>query len=177
MELSDRVGLLERETAALKQHARVQERRAKGWRLATGVLVVAGLVLCSPAARPLLAQGNARQPAQKEILTQKLIVVDKQGNPRITLAVDDANDATLGLLDGKGKVRVSMGTDGTSTSLSVGDSQGHQRLGMVVIPDGTSLLMAFDPKAKPRAAFGLNDDAKPVLATFDADGKQTDIIK
>src|SRR5438128_222844 len=82
-----------------------------------------------------------RQAHPKVVMAEEFRLVDKEGNTRAVLELDDKGDPHLGFFDKKDKLRASL-----------------------ALHDGQSFLELLDKNEKVRASIGLGKTGHPSLA-------------
>lgn len=97
-----------------------------------------------------------------------LLLLDKQGKPRVTLKAQDDDNSTLSFLDTKGKPRIILktSTDG-SVLITLADKTGRPRTILTSSKTDNPSLCLTGPKGEPRAFLYVDTSGKPILLYFD----------
>ena len=110
---------------------------------------------------------------RQRVIAREFVLVDKAGNERLLLSVNEHNSAGLHLYSVKGKELLALGSgeDG-ATGLTMRDSAGKPRLGMDVYKDGTPDLTMYDSAGKLRLLMGAGGDGVTALVMNDSAEKE-----
>jgi len=144
------------------------------FRILTILTVVAGFLGGGVAV--LLLQGiQAHAQAgwvPQRLTAREFVLVDKAGNERMIITVNEHNVAGLHLFSVKGKqlLILAAGKDG-APGLDMNDSAGKPVLDMSVLPGGASLSM-YDSARKLRLALAVYKGVMPDLTMWDSAGKE-----
>jgi hypothetical protein len=148
------------------------ERRLRRTQIAFG-----GVVVCCLLAALGAPQGKDA-PASKEVRTQRLVVVDDKGVPRVVIGQDGVDTqrrsraAGIHIMDGKGDERGGFTTmDDGSAVFAIDAPRGvgapmPDRLGLVVGADGSSYVMLIDNKTRAVAKMTADADGNGGLQVF-----------
>ncbi|MGI8979369.1 MAG: hypothetical protein ACR2FY_09095 [Pirellulaceae bacterium] len=138
------------------------ERESRRWRTAT-VLLAIGLGLC-------LFLGQAK-PEATEVKATKFVLVDEQGAPRGTLAMENGGPALV-LTDSKGKgvvrLQVPKVPDKAAFYLSDPIESTDAELAMTQ----TGPVLHFNDRVGNRIRLATNELNAPLAAVYDAEGKK-----
>ena len=90
--------------------------------------------------------------SDKEVLKVKeLQITDEDGNPRITLGLDDNGNSSMKFIDSNKTARVTVGSDNKGpSSISLADSDGETRILAMVAENGSSYLFLYDRQGVTR---------------------------
>jgi len=99
--------------------------------------------------------GAARaEKLSRTVKAERFEVVDKDGNLRAALAVEDGGGA-IALLDAAGKQRVVLWASSTASRLTLFDSDGQARVNCIVPEDGKMAMVVVNDKyGSPKAVLG-----------------------
>lgn len=114
------------------------QRRTQQWVVASVAVILAGTLLV-----------GAQKPEPREVVTNRLTLVDRDGRPRATLKCRD---------------------DGT-VAFKLNDSEQKTRLSFSVASDGTSALSFLDRDSNPRIAMGSNEGEAWQLTYLNRQGR------
>jgi hypothetical protein len=133
-----------------------------GW---TAMALLGLIVLLGAMARQELDLAN-------EVRTRALVVVDKEGKPRMDLRVAVDDSMHLALMDREGLNRISLSVlSHQGSHVMLMDQDGRARVGLSVLADGRPGLSLYDGAAKPQLRLGVFPDGTPGLALYDKAGK------
>ena len=103
------------------------------------------------------AAGQSPAAIPGRVTAREFVLVDKAGNERILLGVNEHNVAGLHLYSVEGTELLSLAADEVSwPNLAMYDSAGKPRLVQAVLPDGTPDLTMYDSAGKARLSMGTN---------------------
>ena len=128
-------------------------RRARTW---TGLVAACALVAASAGCR------------SREIVTERLVITDAQGTPRIFLGVTEEGEAGLLLVDAKGGVRAAVTLIGERAEVSVGGANGRPLV--VCTARGDEAAFALRDKDGAVRARLTTGEGEPRLELLDAAG-------
>jgi hypothetical protein len=154
--LAGQVGRIERRNDELS-HA------LRRWRLAAGG---------AAAALALVALAGAAADGPGIVEAEQFVLVDRDGNPLGRWTVREDGTPGLALFDTNGRLRLSLdlGADGTS-GVNVYDADGGpRRAALAVRPDGTPGLGLFNEQGHPRASVDLGADGSTGVNLYGWDG-------
>ncbi|MBC7853750.1 MAG: hypothetical protein IAF94_09965 [Pirellulaceae bacterium] len=148
MNTNDRLTLLERET--------------RRWRTAVALLGI-GLGLC-------LFLGQAK-PEATEVKATKFVLVDEQGAPRGTLAMENGGPAFV-LTDSKGKgvIRLQVPKVPDKAALYLSDPIESTDAELAMTQTGP--VLHFNDRVGNRIRLATNELNAPLAAVYDAEGKK-----
>ena len=148
MDIRDRLTLLERES--------------RRWRTAAVLLGIA-LGLC-------LLLGQAK-PEAKEVKAAKFVLVDEQGAPRGTLAMENGGPAFV-LTDsrGKGVIRLQVPKVPAKAALYLSDPTESTDAELAMTQTGP--VLHFNDRVGNRIRLATNELNAPLAAVYDAEGKK-----
>lgn len=111
----------------------------------------------------VIAQEGA--PRSQIVTVRQLIVTDKDGNPRVQLAVSDAGEPRLDFLNKDGRSIASFGlTQEGTPDLRLNAKDGAPRIRLALLTKGDPRLdFTMDQEGKPVASFGVSPDGWPNL--------------
>jgi hypothetical protein len=146
----------------LERLERVHRRwRVLGWTL---IALVGGVVLMG-------AMASQRQEVATETRTRALVLVDREGKPRVDLRVAADDSTHLALMDREGINRISLSVlSHQGAHVMLMDPDGRARASLSVLGDGRPGLSLFDGDARPQVRLGVFPDGKPAVAVFSRDG-------
>ena len=102
--------------------------------------------------------------AEEVIRANRFEVVDGEGRPRVVLGTQ-GETAGLVLLDGNGEsvAELAVGDETGSTSLSLYDMRGSVRASLDLDPEGSPTLSLYDMAGEPRLSLGVDEGNTPVI--------------
>ncbi|MEQ8767438.1 MAG: hypothetical protein RL885_26250 [Planctomycetota bacterium] len=113
---------------------------------------------------------NQRFKAQRsELVVGQLLVVDKEGRPRILLEVDD-DGPSMSLHDAIGQGRIKMSVSESRSYVALYDSMLLPRLSLEVDMADVPTIATFDERGQSRSVLRLDSAGNPSLAFFDGMG-------
>jgi hypothetical protein len=138
------------------------ERRDRSNRQAIAAMlavIVAGMTLTVMVSRSAVRKAAIPPPAPSVVKgvveAESFVLKDHTGKERAWLFVDSKDDtAKLRLIDGHGKIRVTLRASNDRGSVGLFDSKGSVRAVMSTEADGASGFLVLDEKEKPRASLG-----------------------
>jgi len=148
MDLESRLDRLERENRCFR-------------RLGLTALVFVGLIL---------SLGQARRQQPEVIHAAKFVLVDKDGQQRATLAME--NDGPAFVLEdtsGRGVVRLQVPKIPDKPSLYLSDPRQSARVELAMTMNGP--VMHFSDKTGTRVRLAANELNAPLAAIYDAEGE------
>lgn len=113
----------------------------------------------------------------QEIRTHKLVLVDQQDAPRITLEVTPDGAAELSFTDAKGNERlrlsVSDNGEGSDTLVQLQSTNSGPVVNLKTSPDGSAALMLMRRAEHPLAILEVEsgEDSRPCLTLYDPSEK------
>jgi len=141
--------------------------KAKWLMVAIVACVALAAVMVGCAAR------QANPTTLQVVRAQRFELVDAQGRVRIDLGMGvDGSTPCVRLLDGQDqpRIRLSLRPDG-GPILGLGDEKGQPRAVLRVTADGSSILGLFDDKGKGGAGLAVLSDGRASLGLSDDKGK------
>ena len=105
-----------------------------------------------------------RVMAEEVIRAKRFEVVDGEGRPRVVLGTQ-GQTAGLVLLDGNGQsvAELAVNDEMGSTTLSLYDLRGSVRASLDLDPEGSPTLSLYDMAGEPRLSLGVAEENTPVL--------------
>jgi hypothetical protein len=108
----------------------------------------------------------------EELRAKAVVLVDREGKPRIDLRVAGNDSTHLVLLDREGLPRMSLNIlSWGGADLVIRDQLGLPRAALGVVPDGRPLLSLYDGSGKTRVSLGLFPDGQARLVLYDQGGQ------
>jgi hypothetical protein len=152
--------------AVLHRLARL-ERVMRRWQV-IGSLAMALLVLVVL----MGAVGKPEMGGPEEIRTRALVLVDREGRPRMDVRVAQNDNTHLVLLDREGLPRLSLSVLAQGgADMVIRDQLGLPRAALGVVPDGRPSLSLYDGAGKTRVSLGLFPDGQARLVLYDQGGQ------
>jgi hypothetical protein len=154
------------------------ERRLRRTQIAFASVVACCLLAALGAPQGKDAPASKDAPVSKEVRTQRLVVVDDQGVPRVVIGQDAVGTqrrsraAGLYVMDKKGDERGGFSTmDDGSAVFAIDAPAGvgapmRDRLGLVVGADGSSYVMVIDNQTRAVAKMTADADGNGGLQVF-----------
>ena len=143
------------------------ERACRWWR------AVAGLAVALFALGGLMGAvvGQDLERAD-EIRTQALVLVDREGRPRMDLRVARNDSTHLVLMDREGLPRMSLNILAQGgADIVLRDQVGRPRAALSVLPDGRPGLSLYDANGTTRMSLGVLPDEQTRLILYDRGGR------
>jgi hypothetical protein len=152
--------------AVLHRLARV-ERGMRRWQV-IGSMALALLALVAL----LGAVGGPDGDAREELRGRALVLVDREGRPRMDVRMTQHDTTHLVLLDREGLPRMSLNLlSQGGADLVIRDQLGLPRATLGVVPDGRPSLSLYDGAGKTRVSLGLFPDGQARLVLYDQGGQ------
>lgn len=133
-----------------------------------GVMSLAGSFLAVYA-----LQGNdvqAQKDAAGPVSGTKFQLVDKDGNIRADLSLDEDGEVMFTMIDTEGKGRVQLNSGGKRAYMALLDNKGMVRY--IVGQDDTTVMQTFaDGKGKNRMIQSFKNSGEAVMSFIDAEGE------
>jgi hypothetical protein len=152
--------------AVLQRLARV-EQTIRRWQVVGGIAIalLALVALMGAVGRPDMEGGE-------EIRTRALVLVDRDGKPRMDLRVSRNDSTHLVLFDREGLPRMSLNIlSQGGADVVLRDQLGLPRAALSVLPDGRPGLSLYDATGTTRVSLGLSPDEKARLVLYDQGGQ------
>jgi hypothetical protein len=109
----------------------------------------------------------------KRVVAEQFVLVDSDGEPRATLALEAGGGVALGLSDASGRARaaIRLGADG-APSVVLYDTSGRRRLEVALKADGAAGLGLYDETGEGRTELVVSGSGAPALSLYGPDGKR-----
>jgi hypothetical protein len=109
----------------------------------------------------------------KRVMAEQFVLVDSEGEPRATLALESGGGVALGLSDANGRARaaIRLGADG-APSVVFYDTSGRRRLEVALKADGAAGLGLYDETGEGRTELVVSGSGAPALSLYGPDGKR-----
>ncbi|HEX3409168.1 MAG TPA: hypothetical protein VHS07_02755 [Candidatus Binataceae bacterium] len=143
----------------------------KQWLYAT-LALVGGIIGGALSGHLLPREAEAAAGAARVLKAEKFVLVDRSGNERGVIQVNE-NGAAIAFYDQKGSKRVVLGeTSNGRDGLAIYGANGRQMAGFTVNEDNQSSVTLYDPaNGRARVGLGVAASGEPALVLFDKNGR------
>ena len=118
------------------------------------------------------AVGKPEMEGPEEIRTRGLVLVDREGRPRMDVRVAQNDNTHLVLLDREGLPRLSLSVLAQGgADMVIRDQLGLPRVALGVVPDGRPGLSLYDAAGNTRVSLGMFPEDKAMLVLYDMRGQ------